>query len=192
MPAHIPARIPELPSVAPRARRQRLTPAAFLLSLATLVLSSAAALAHAQEIHLDEPRHTADVHAQRVTVDESTQAIAAGKAEWIELRFHVQPGFHINSHNPHDDLLIPTTLAFPGSDPLRILQTVYPTGEPLRLDIGAGEILSTYSSDFRVRLQVFAAKGDTTSLGSLHYQACNAASCFPARDLPVRLAVSAR
>ena len=44
-----------------------------------------------------------------------------------------------------------------------------------------------------MRVQVtVAAKGATTLAGKLRYQACDNASCFPARDLPVRLAVTAR
>ena len=68
----------------------------------------------------------------------------------------------------------------------------YPAGVSMRLDVGAGEVLSTYQGEFRVRLQVVAAKGDGALTGALKYQACDARSCFPPKSLPVRVVVTAR
>lgn len=156
------------------------------------VLAATAGSISAQEISLDFPRPTENSHAQRVTVDEDPQAIVAGRADWIELRFHVAPGFHINSHTPHDEMLIPTSLEVPRSSMYQVQQEIYPAGEPLRLSIGTGETLSTYTGGFRIRVQVTAPKGENTFVGALHYQACNAASCFPAHTLPVRVSLVAR
>ena len=163
-----------------------------LLASAVLLASPNPPPAQAQEIHLGLPSTEGQARGQRVSVADDAQIITAGKPDWIELRFHVEPGFHINSHTPHDELLIPTALAVNNAAPYRVLQTVYPNGEPLHLNIGAGETLSTYTGDFRLRLQLLADRGDSTFAATLHYQACNTASCFPPRDLPVRVALSAR
>ncbi len=39
------------------------------------------------------------------------QSVTAGKAGVLELRFKVDDGFHVNSHTPKSELLIPTQIA---------------------------------------------------------------------------------
>lgn len=151
------------------------------------------AVAAGQEIRLDGSRDAGALHRQRVTLDSDKFTVSAGKPEWIELSFHVDPGFHINSHVPHDETLIPTSLKLTPSPRIRVFKDSYPPGLPLHLNVGAGETLSTYAGDFRVRVQVLAAeKGDATLAGTLHYQACDAASCYPPRDLPVTVVLNAQ
>lgn len=157
-----------------------------------MLFEAQAANVFAQEIHLDLPKQAGDSHAQRVTVDDTSQTIVAGKPAWIELVFHVAPGFHINSHLPHDELLIATSLDIRESPSYHVQQEIYPSGEPLRLNLGAGETLSTYAGDFRIRVEVIATKGESALVAFLRYQACNTASCFPARNLPVHVSLVAR
>ncbi len=145
----------------------------------------------AQGIELGDPSLKPPA-AQRVTFSPEPVLLQAGKPNWIELNFHVEPGFHVNSHTPNDETLIPTSLRLTASQQYRVLKDSFPPGTPLRLPVGAGETLSTYQGDFRVRLQVVAMQGAGTVAGTLHYQACDAASCFPPRDLPFSVPLSVR
>lgn len=147
----------------------------------------------AQEIQLGDaglPVQTAP--RQHVELQTDAVQVKAGKPDWIELRFRVDPGMHVNSHTPHDELLVPTQLEVQGAEALKVVGQEYPAGVPLRLEVGAGETLSTYQGEFRVRLQVVASKGDSVLSGALRYQACDARSCFPPKRLPVRVTVSAK
>lgn len=127
---------------------------------------------------------------QSVELQTASLKVKAGTPDWVELRFQIRPGMHINSHAPHDELLVPTSLETNGA--LKVVGSEYPAGIPLRLEVGAGEVLSTYQGEFAVRLQVVAPKGDGELVGTLRYQACDSRSCFPPRVLPVRVAVVAR
>ena len=131
---------------------------------------------------------------QRQYVELTTDAlqVKAERPEWVELRFRVDSGMHINSHSPKDELLVATALQIPASGTPRVVAQEYPAGIPLRLDVGGGEVLSTYQGEFRVRLQVVAAQGESALAGTLRYQACDARSCFPPRSLPVRVTLTAR
>lgn len=149
-------------------------------------------MAHAQEIHFDNLPNPGARQTQRVTLDSGTFNVTAGHPDWIDLRFHVTPGFHINSHTPHDETLIPTSLRLNPTQSIRILKDDYPSGTPLHLDIGQGATLSTYTGDFRVRVELIANKGQFSLPGTLHYQACDTASCYPPRDLPLNVTISAR
>ena len=115
----------------------------------------------------------------------------AGKAEVVELRFRVQPGFHINSHHPKDELLIPTVLKVDEGS-VKVLGEEYPAGTSYRLMVGDGETLDVYQNEFRVSLRVMAPKGVTTLTGALRYQACDNAACYPPKTLPVKVLVTAR
>ena len=77
-----------------------------------------------------------------------------------------------------------------------MLSESYPEGTAFRLhlpgDAGGGETLDVYQGEFRLKLRVIAPKGVSMLTGSLHYQACDNAACFPARTLPVTVALTGR
>lgn len=119
--------------------------------------------------------------------------VDAGKPEMVELRFRVDPGYHINSHTPKDPLLIPTRLTLDAGPGVTVLGETYPKGTAFKLGQGSDSmLLDVYQGEFRVMVRVRAAKGPQTLVGSLHYQACDDASCFPPRTLPVKIAVTAQ
>jgi hypothetical protein len=121
--------------------------------------------------------------------------IDAGKPQVLELVFRVDPGFHINSHTPKDELLIPTVLRVT-PQATKVLSESYPAGTAFQLSlpgaVGKGETLDVYQGEFRVALRVIAPRGASTLTGSLHYQACDNAACFPPRTLPVMVALTGR
>lgn len=167
--------------------RRRFFPGRFKVLIAVIAVPVIAA-AQIQLGSLDRAEQAKRQHVELLT--DSLQ-LTANRPQDIELRFRVEPGFHINSHTPKDELLIPTTLKLdPGS--LHIAEEQYPPGQRFRLQIGNGEDLDVYQGEFRVMLRIEAPKGSTTLNGSLRYQACDTASCFPAKTLPVQIAVTAR
>jgi hypothetical protein len=145
----------------------------------------------AAQIQLGGLDRTTEAKKQHVELITDSLQLTANKPQDVELRFRVEPGFHINSHKPKDELLIPTELKLePGS--FHIANQQYPAGSRFRLQVGNGEDLDVYQGEFRVALRIEAPKGDSTLSGSLRYQACDNAACFPARTLPVKIAVTAK
>lgn len=115
--------------------------------------------------------------------------VAAGKPVVIELRFHVDPGFHVNSHTPSSDLLIPTALKLEAAPAVKVLDQEYPKGAPFKV---GQETLDVYQGEFRLRLKVVAPKGASTLNGTLRYQACDNAACYPPKNLPVNVAITGK
>jgi hypothetical protein len=145
----------------------------------------------AAQIQLGGIDRAAEAKKQHVELLTDSLQLTANKLQDVELRFRVERGFHINSHQPKDELLIPTELKLdPGS--LHIAGEQYPPGSHFHLPIGSGEDLDVYEADFRVMLRVQPPRGDSTLNGTLRYQACDSASCFPAKTLPIKIAVTAR
>lgn len=139
----------------------------------------------AQEIHFDTGERRAV--RQHVEMLESGFSVEAGKPQWLELRFRVGPGLHINSHQPKDELLLPTALKLERAEKVE-----YPAGRPFHLAVGEGQMLDVYQDEFRVRVRVTVPVGETKLEGSLRYQACDTASCLPPQTLPVHLVVGGR
>lgn len=167
-----------------------------------LVLASAAALislggvlvqkVSAQQIQLDGIDRSAQTKRQHVELLSDAVEARAGEAQVVELRFRVDPGFHINSHTPKDELLIPTELKLGDTAGVKVLAQEYPRGSMFRLQAGGGETLDVYQGEFRVRLRVIVPRGESTLSGTLRYQACDNAACFPPRLLPVKVMVTGK
>jgi hypothetical protein len=145
----------------------------------------------AAQIQLGGLDRATEAKKQHVVLLTDSLQLTANKPQDVELRFRVEPGFHINSHKPKDELLIPTELRL-DSGPFHIANQQYPAGSRFRLQMGSGEDLDVYQGDFRVALRLEAPRGDSTLSGTLRYQACDNAACFPARTLPVKIAITAK
>lgn len=159
----------------------------FLLAWSSLFF----ALPLAAQLNLGGFGRAGEAKKQHVELLTDSLQLTADKPQDIELRFRVEPGFHINSHTPKDELLIPTVLKLDAGS-LRVANEQYPPGSRFHLAVGSGEDLDVYQGNFHVLLRVEAPRGMSTVTGSLRYQACDNASCFPAKMLPVKIAVSAR
>src|SRR5580698_1396488 len=83
----------------------------------------------AQEIKLDGVSPVRKAHLVLLT---DGVTVKPGTEQVVVLRFRVDEGYHINSHVPMDDLLIPTTLKLtPGM--VKVVGTEYPKGEIIKL-----------------------------------------------------------
>jgi DsbC/DsbD-like thiol-disulfide interchange protein len=158
------------------------------MRLVTLTLLFAAAVCAAQS---DAPRPRGKSY---VTTDVvPTLAIQAGQTAQAELRFRVNPGYHVNSHTPGSELLIPTTLEFKPLEKIKAGKIAYPPGQQLALQFSPKDKLDVYSGDIVTHVPVIVAKdaaiGQYSLKGELQYQACNDNSCFPPKSLPVEITV---
>jgi hypothetical protein len=120
------------------------------------------------------------------------QEVAAGRASVLELRFHVQPGFHVNSHTPKSEFLIPTRIEMRPADGVRAGAIEYPAGHPYSFSFSPKESLDVYSDDFTVKLPVAASRGTHEMDGELKYQACDKAACYPPKTLPIKVLFTAK
>ena len=159
-----------------------------LLSAFTLLAATTAAPAIAQLGNMDA---AAKAKAYVVFAAEP-QTVAAGKHGTLDLRFHILPGYHVNSHTPKSDFLIPTALTLQPANGVTASAPEYPAGTPFAFSFDPNEKLDVYASDFTIKLPVVATAGSHTVEASLKYQACDHASCFPPKTLPVQVVFTAK
>ena len=123
---------------------RRIVPAAIALSFPLIA---------AAQIQLGSLDHVTEAKKQHVELLTDSLQLIANKPQDVELRFRVDPGFHINSHKPKDELLIPTELKL-DTGSFHITNEQYPPGSHFRLQIGGGEDLDVYQGEFRVALRI--------------------------------------
>jgi len=155
---------------------------------AALALSCAAVPAHAQIGSFDGPAKPK----QYIEFAAEPQTIPAGKRTLVELHFQVGEGFHVNSHTPKSELLIPTNLTITSADGITVAQPAYPAGKPYSFSFDPTDKLDVYSGSFLIKLPVTASAGAHALTGTLRYQACDNAACYPPRTLAISIPITAR
>jgi hypothetical protein len=144
------------------------------------------------EAQIAPPMGGAPKAAGYVTYAAEPQTIKAGKSGMLELHFRVREGFHVNSHTPKSELLIPTAAKFQPADGVKAADVVYPAGTEYSFSFEPKEKLDVYTGNFTIKIPVTAVAGEHTLDGSLRYQACDSAACYPPKTLPIQVVFTAK
>ena len=159
------------------------------MNLSVIIPAALLSLALAQDLsNLQAPRKAK----QFVEFTAEPQSIPADKRATLELRFHVLPGYHINSHTPKGEVQIPTSLNLSSSSGTKVDTAQYPAGVPYSFSFAPEEKLDVYQGDFIIKVPVTAAAGSHELKGALNYQACDTAACYPPKSLPLDILFTAR
>lgn len=113
------------------------------------------------------------------------QTVAAGKPAMLQLRFRVDPGFHVNSHTPKSEMLIPTRLAVEDAPGVNVTGVDFPKGTLFSFSFEPKEKLDVYTGEVTLTAHLTAQPGAHTFKGALRYQACDNSACYPPKMLAV-------
>lgn len=121
--------------------------------------------------------------------DPGITTVTRGKAGTVQLDFRISSGFHVNSNKPKSELLIPTALKLNPPTDIVVGRITYPPGEERTFPFSPDEKLSVYGGPFSISVSIrpLASVIPTKYAvhGTLRYQACDNATCFPPKELPV-------
>jgi len=125
----------------------------------------------------------------KVSPDTPFLAVAAGETLELPLRLEIVSGFHINTHRPTFEFMIPTRLEW-SSKEFKLLKLDYPAGER-RVFPFADKPLDVYQGTVSIRSRFQAPRGTPPGrvklAGKLHYQACDDKVCYPPAAAPVEV-----
>src|SRR5215467_444783 len=126
-------------------------------------------------------------------VDPGLVSAPRGKAANIDLFFRVSPGFHVNSNKPRSEYLIPTTLRVTAPTDVFIGVINYPAGIEKSFPFAPNDKMSVYGSQFAINFAIrplaSVIPGKYAVHGVLKYQACDDATCYPPKQIPVNFLV---
>ena len=143
-----------------------------------------------QSLDLNQP--AAPHAAAHVHFAAEPQTVVGNRPATLQLRFHVDPGFHINSHTPRSEMLIPTRLAVEDMPAASVSSVDFPAGQMYSFAFEPKEKLDVYTGDFLLTAHITAHAGQHTLKGALRYQACDATACYPPRLLAVEQPFTAK
>jgi len=159
-----------------------------LFAVSAVLAALAVPMVRAQDVGFENPSKPKTY----IVYAAEPQTIAAGKKAVVELHFKVQDGFHVNSHTPKSELLIPTNLKLDAADGVKVAPLEYPAGTAYSFSFDTNEKLEVYQGAFTVKLPVVATAGEHRLSGTLRYQACDHAACYPPKTLPVEVLFTAK
>ena len=110
-----------------------------------------------------------------------TDAVHPGTTAHVALEIQLDPGYHVNSNTPLDDLLIPTVLTLDPPAGIILAGVAFP--EAILLEqAGVPDPLAVFEEEFRIgaalTIDATLAPGAYAVPGTLRYQACNDRMCF--------------
>jgi thiol:disulfide interchange protein DsbD len=122
----------------------------------------------------------------------ATDAAHPGSAVKAAVVAQIAPGYHINSHQPSLDYLIPTDLKLNGNGRVNLEELSFPKGSLKKLAFSDAP-LSVYEGQLVVGALLKVAKGVPPGAykleGKFSFQACNDHACLPPASVPVTLTV---
>lgn len=121
----------------------------------------------------------------------SLSPVPRGKEFQIAIVVEIATGFHMNSHKPSDQYLIPTTLTAQLPSGFQLLDTIYPDGRLEKFSFSPNKPLDVYTGTVTLRLRLTATTdagmGAATIPVTLRYQACNDTTCLQPAKVPVNV-----
>lgn len=158
------------------------------LYLAT-VIALAALCVPAQSPLADSPNRSIARGAAVEYLFPEQVTVPAGKPSSVALHFRIAQGFHINSHAPKEDFLIPTTFAVPAASGVTLKGATYPDGTDITLPLDPKTKLSVYTGEFIIQARIVADRGNHLVQATLRYQACDKNACMPPKTVTVPIDV---
>jgi len=121
----------------------------------------------------------------------SLAPVPQGKSFEVALVVEIARGFHMNSHKPSEEYLIPTTITPQLPAAFKLLDTIYPAGRLEKFAFSPAKPLDVYTGSVTFKLKLLAQAnaplGPAAIPVILRYQACNDAACLPPVKVPVNV-----
>jgi hypothetical protein len=117
--------------------------------------------------------------------------VRAKRGETLNVPIQVKllPGYHVNSHTPSEDYLIPLRLTW-DARPLEAGKVLFPKPHLEKYEFSE-KPLSVFTGDFSIEttftVPASAPSGMGLAVGKLRYQACSLKACLPPRTLEIKL-----
>ncbi len=117
-----------------------------------------------------------------------TDAAHLGTTTRVALEVKLDPGYHVNSNTPLDDLLIPTVLTLDPPDGISVEGVAFPEAVLLE-QVGVEDPLAVFEEEFLIgatlTVDALLAPGSYAVPGTFRYQACNDRMCFAPKNAQV-------
>ena len=124
--------------------------------------------------------------ASLVTVTTTLAPGASATQGTLVIHAKIASGWHVNSHHPSDDYLIPTAVTLEPATGVRFGEPKYPEGQSLKFAFSETP-LSVYAEEFTIEVPVDWGPGAAPALaGAIEFQSCNDSQCLAPASVKFR------
>lgn len=123
--------------------------------------------------------------ARLLTVEASIAPGGAAGRGTLRIDSRLTPGWHVNSHRPSEDYLIPTTVKLDPAKRARFGEPRYPEGKQQKFSFSE-QPLSVYAEQFTIEVPVEWSGPPGPLTGSVEFQACNDTQCLAPASVAFR------
>jgi thiol:disulfide interchange protein DsbD len=119
-------------------------------------------------------------------VDASVASGSEAGRGTLTLRATLASGWHVNSHKPTEDYLIPTTVTLGEAPGVKFGEPRFPAGKMEKFSFSETP-LSVYAHEFAIEVPVeWSGAGAPAVSGTVEYQACNDTQCLAPASVSFR------
>jgi hypothetical protein len=115
-----------------------------------------------------------------------------GKSGALYIYVEVKKGYHIQANKVNDEFIVPTTLEINADGIITTGKHSFPPGKKFRLE-GTSDYLLVYDGVFKIvtsfKTPETIQQGNYTLGAKLHYQACDAKTCFSPKTVTFSVSV---
>ncbi len=108
----------------------------------------------------------------------------------LRIEARLEPGWHVNSHRPSEDYLIPTAIRLDPAAGARFGEAIYPEGKNQTFAFSE-KPLSVYADRFTILVPVSWTAPPVPLAGAIEFQACNDSQCLAPASVTFRAETSA-
>ena len=139
------------------------------------------------------PAQTASAKHVRVSSNVSGGSVLPGNTFNVEVKLTVGKGWHVNSHTPAQEYMIPTVIVIDSTEGFAVTGIQYPKGQSVSLSI-SDTPFSVYDGTVAIVVSLTAsanlAPGKKTLNGTITLQACNNQICVAPSTIRVSIPVT--
>ena len=124
--------------------------------------------------------------ADLVKVQAKIENASGAASGTLRVTARIAPGWHVNSHTPSEDFLIPTTVQLTPAPGVRAGEPRYPPGKNKKFAFSE-KPLSVYEDQFEIEIPVSWTTAAAPAVeGSIEFQPCNDTQCLAPGSVPFR------
>lgn len=122
----------------------------------------------------------------------SEAPVTAGDLIELTLELTIAPGYHLNSAQPEDQMLIPASVEFKKNPAYEIKEIIFPEARKKKFKF-SDRPLSVYEGTLKIKVKIELAEdvcGSNLELeGKVRFQACDEEACLRPASVPFKVVI---
>ncbi len=162
-------------------------PTVLVISLISFIIVSSAAIAEARFASITRQSGSDQQQIVKIKVIPPEKPVSPGTLFELKLELTIAPGFHINSNQPGDEMLVPTSVELKKDPAYEIKEIIFPEGKKKKFKF-SDKPISVYEGEVTIKIKLELPEnicGPSLQLeGKLRYQACDENACLRPATIP--------